>query len=97
MWKALMLKLGHFIQEPPKQKLVLPPITQYMKERGLVWAHIKGTNDFIMVCDFCGGNCGQCGNTDLIGNVSFDMQRLWDNSPLKYGSYKTAATFERSA
>jgi hypothetical protein len=28
------------------------------------------------VCSFCGGNCGQCGHTDIIGNVPFDFDQI---------------------
>lgn len=35
-----------------------------------------------MVCDFCGGNCGQCGLTHIVGNVPFDFQRMVVNSHL---------------
>lgn len=29
-----------------------------------------------LVCATCGGNCGQCGNTGVLGNVPADMQAL---------------------
>lgn len=56
-----------------KQPLVFPPITPYMKDKGLVWARVGETDDFIMVCNFCYGNCGQCGLTSIVGNVGFDI------------------------
>lgn len=28
------------------------------------------------VCEFCGGNCGQCGMTDFVGNAPFSFDRI---------------------
>lgn len=28
------------------------------------------------VCSFCGGNCGQCGDTDILGNVPFSFDKI---------------------
>lgn len=59
--------------------IVFPPLTRWMRDQELKWAHVKDTDDFIMVCDFCGGNCGQCGLTSIVGNVPADMQHMIDN------------------
>jgi hypothetical protein len=33
----------------------------------------------IVVCSTCGGNCGQCGFTGILGNPPADMQIIIDN------------------
>lgn len=59
-----------------------PPISTEMQRLGLTWAYITDPNGpasngrWIEVCDFCGGNCGQCGMTGRIGNIPFDMERM---------------------
>jgi hypothetical protein len=35
--------------------------------------------DGIVVCSTCGGNCGQCGYTDTLGNIPFDFQFMINN------------------
>lgn len=57
-----------------------PELTELMRMKGLVWRRIPGR--WILVCDFCGGNCGQCCLTDTVGNVGFDMQRMAEKSGL---------------
>lgn len=52
-----------------------PPVTDEMSCRGLTWARTTD-GKFIEVCDFCGGNCGQCGITSRVGNVPFNMDRM---------------------
>jgi hypothetical protein len=76
--KRLLIWLG-LISPPASPQTTFPPITPWMKDKGLTWAKVKDKNDFVMVCDFCGGNCGQCGMTSIIGNVPFDMQFMVDN------------------
>lgn len=34
----------------------------------------------LVVCATCGGNCGQCGNTDTLGNIGFDFQTIVDSA-----------------
>jgi hypothetical protein len=58
-----------------------PKQTEWMKARGTVWAWFGGSNPtWRPVCDFCGGNCGQCGLTGDVGNVPFNFQRIVNNS-----------------
>lgn len=35
--------------------------------------------DGVVVCRFCGGNCGQCGHTGTLGNVPASMQVMVNN------------------
>lgn len=57
---------------------IRPSRTERMKQSGLIWTkNVEGK--WIMVCDFCGGNCGQCGLTSIVGNVGFSMERMWNN------------------
>lgn len=44
----------------------LPPLPN-----GYMWRKIGG--EWRQVCDTCGGNCGQCGDTGKLGNVPADM------------------------
>lgn len=55
-----------------------PEITPEMKHLGLMWAY-STDGHWIEVCDFCGGNCGQCGLTSRIGNVPFNFNRIVDH------------------
>lgn len=43
---------------------------KFLRENGLVLKNGRP------VCDFCGGNCGQCGMTGIIGNVPASMQTM---------------------
>jgi hypothetical protein len=54
-----------------------PALTDDMIDRGLCWRKIDG--EFYEVCEFCGGNCGQCGLTARIGNIPASMQAMVDN------------------
>jgi hypothetical protein len=77
----MMMKLLNRLRRIRLPKPTPPPeITPKMKMNGLVWARIPGR--WIPVCDFCGGNCGQCGNTEIVGNVGFSMQRIAEKSGL---------------
>lgn len=49
-----------------------PP--QLQPPQGYMWRRINDV--WRMVCDTCGGNCGQCGITGRIGNVQLDMDHL---------------------
>lgn len=75
----MLSEIGSFLYKlfftAPK-RLVPPAVTDDMKSRGLTWAFIDG--NWAQVCDFCGGNCGQCGLTGRIGNVAPNMQRMVD-------------------
>lgn len=61
--KALAKRMGW---DPP------PPLTKEMRARGLVWG--KAGDEWVQVCDFCGGNCGQCALP--IGNFPASMSRM---------------------
>jgi hypothetical protein len=54
---------------------VWPEVTDDMRRSGITWAKTS-TGDFIEVCDFCGGNCGQCGITGRVGNIPFNFERI---------------------
>lgn len=59
-----------------------PKRTERMRKLEVVWALAimqDGSKCWIWVCDFCGGNCGQCGMTSIVGNVGFSMQTMVDN------------------
>ena len=67
-----------------------PKVTQSMKAKGLTWAFCinkDGSTSWREVCNFCGGNCGQCGITGRIGNVPFNFNRIVKNSGMKKGVY----------
>jgi hypothetical protein len=72
----------------------VPELTPRMKAHGLVWARIPGK--FIPVCDFCGGNCGQCGITSIVGNVGFSMKRMAEKSGLFDKPIPTYRSLSRS-
>jgi hypothetical protein len=54
---------------------IAPPITHEMKMRGTSWARTVG-GGWREVCDTCGGNCGQCGMTERLGNPGFSLDRI---------------------
>lgn len=64
-----------------------PPVDLIMSQKGLIWRLVEysdGSRQWRKVCDFCGGNCGQCGLTDTIGNIPFSLDRMvkkgnWDS------------------
>lgn len=61
-----------------RSRILWPEVTEQMKSRDLVWARANdGT--FHPVCNFCGGNCGQCGVTWIVGNVPASMDRMISN------------------
>ena len=41
-------------------------------QQGSIMRNNKGQ----WVCSFCGGNCGQCGMTDFVGNVPYSFDRI---------------------
>jgi hypothetical protein len=54
---------------------IAPPRTFEMKMRGTIWAQtVEG--GWREVCDTCGGNCGQCGMTERLGNPGFSLDRI---------------------
>jgi hypothetical protein len=60
-----------------------PKRTEQMKRLEVVWALATmkdGSKIWIWICDICGGNCGQCGMTSIVGNVGFSMQRIVTSS-----------------
>lgn len=56
------------------RKPLKPALTEEMRKAGLMWAKVGG--EWREVCNFCGGNCGQCGITGRIGNVPFSLERM---------------------
>jgi hypothetical protein len=54
---------------------IAPPLTIEMKQRGTVWGRTVD-GGWREVCDTCGGNCGQCGMTERLGNMPVDLMRL---------------------
>lgn len=54
-----------------------PYRTTLMKLKGVDWVSISGS--WYMVCEFCHGNCGQCGLTGYVDDVPFNMQAMVDN------------------
>jgi hypothetical protein len=55
--------------------LVAPPRSIEMVNRGTVWGRTVD-GGWREVCDTCGGNCGQCGMTERLGNMPVDLGRL---------------------
>lgn len=54
---------------------VAPPRTCQMEMRGTVWARTVD-GGWREICDTCGGNCGQCGMTERLGNPGFSLDRI---------------------
>jgi hypothetical protein len=56
-----------------------PKVTDEMRASGLKW-HRLPDGRWAEVCDFCGGNCGQCGLTSRIGcEVPASMSEMAKN------------------
>lgn len=51
-----------------------PELTQEMQRAGLEWREVNG--DWREVCDYCKGNCGQCGITQRVGNVHTTLDAI---------------------
>ena len=51
----------------------------------LIW--ILHKDEWREVCDFCHGNCGQCGLTDRIGNIPASMDAIVKNGDWKSGRH----------
>lgn len=64
--------------------IIAPVRTHEMRSRGTIWAK-TATGGWREVCDFCGGNCGQCGMTERLGNPGFSFDRIIDKSGMKAG------------
>ena len=45
-------------------------------ENGIASGDFIRRKDGVVVCSFCGGNCGQCGYTDVLGNVPASMSTM---------------------
>lgn len=60
-----------------------PEVTQEMKNRGTTWRKLEDA--WVEVCDFCGGNCGQCGLTGRLGNIPASFERIVNNSGMTTG------------
>ena len=58
---------------------------------GFKWSYNIFDNGWRIVCDTCGGNCGQCGLTDKLGNIQTDLGTLIQNTEM----YKPPAGFRR--
>lgn len=52
-----------------------PDITPEMVAKDLTWVPTT-EGRWVMVCKVCMGNCGQCGNTSIVGNVPFNMDAI---------------------
>lgn len=57
------------ISRPPK------PADEPLSGVKYVWL----SGEWRPVCDFCGGNCGQCGITSRVGNVPASMSEMVKN------------------
>jgi hypothetical protein len=64
--------------------LIAPPRTFEMKQRGTTWARTVD-GGWREVCDTCGGNCGQCGMTERLGNPGFSFDRILDKTGMRNG------------
>lgn len=53
-------------------KINWPERTEDMRRSGYVWAQ-SADGQFFMICDTCGGNCGQCGQSKTQGAPSMNM------------------------
>jgi hypothetical protein len=70
---------------PDTSAAIAPPVTHEMKMRGTSWARtVAGT--WREVCDTCGGNCGQCGMTERLGNPGFSLDRILDKTGMRNGT-----------
>lgn len=47
--------------------------------KGLQFGEYYIREDNKWACRTCGGNCGQCGNTNMLGNIGFSFDKLIDN------------------
>jgi hypothetical protein len=76
-WAKLLMELLLLLKErffPAKDKHGNPAPPQTRTD--LIWVLVKG--EWREVCDFCRGNCGQCGLTSRIGNVPANMDSMID-------------------
>jgi hypothetical protein len=48
-----------------------------MRASGVTWRFISGK--WYMVCEFCGGNCGQCGLTGYVDQIPASMVQMAKN------------------
>lgn len=62
------------IAEERDSKPRRPLLTTEMRQAGLIWG--RSGDQWIEVCDTCGGNCGQCGITDRVGNVPASFEAI---------------------
>lgn len=53
---------------------IAPPVTHEMAMRGTGWTRRDGV--WCEYCTTCGGNCGQCGMTERLGNPGFDLDHI---------------------
>lgn len=83
MWRRFVawyafVRYGAYFSEKTEQPIldtaIAPPRTIEMVQRGTVWA--KAADGWREVCDTCGGNCGQCGMTERLGNPGFSLDRI---------------------
>lgn len=59
--------LGDPLDRNDRAPDIVPPSGYMWRRLGEVWR---------MVCDTCGGNCGQCGITGKIGNAPVDLEHM---------------------
>ena len=62
-----------------------PEVTDEMRHNGFIWALFEG--EWREVCEFCHGNCGQCGITGRVGNIPASMQAIIDNGNWASGKH----------
>ena len=74
-WFHRLRSSSKFVSTP---MLLEPVVTEDMRLNGLVWARTTA-DEWIEICDFCGGNCGQCGLTSRLGNVPASIERMAKN------------------
>lgn len=75
------------------KEAVLPPTDKHGnpkpaddKAAGLMWV-LSTDREWMEVCDFCHGNCGQCGITGRVGNVPASLQAIVDNGNWASGNH----------
>ena len=51
-----------------------PVVTQEMRDLGTQW--VRQRDEWREVCGTCGGNCGQCGMTERLGNIPVNLDEI---------------------
>ncbi len=89
MFKRLYNQLWLWFKNGAKFKWH-PVVTLEMKQAGLTWALVTyedGSKEWGEVCDFCHGNCGQCGITGRVGNIAADLGAIVKNGNWDSGNH----------